>query len=216
MGLYIKTQDGYEIEQRTAYSKIKYKDNKKEIDEVDFYFKTDISTVELIDLSTNTTINKELIEKLKKLLIEEIILPENIEIIGDEAFEVCESLQEIKLPKELKTIGYYAFANCKRLKEINLPNGLKEIGFCAFYNCILLEKIEIPSTIEYISPTTFKKCNNLKEIIFEDESYKEKKGLKNFIKEYKDIIKIKSLDEIIKTNIKNEKQELSKLNELEI
>ena len=104
MNLYIKTSDGYEIEQRSKHSKIKYKYNNKEIHEKEFYLKKDISTSELIDLSTNTTINKDLITKLRKRSIEELILPDNIEIINNNAFAYCSNLKKITLPKKIKTI----------------------------------------------------------------------------------------------------------------
>ena len=83
-----------------------------------------------------------------------------------------------------------------------MPNNLTVISECAFCGCNSLDTITIPSSIEYIEPSAFKYCSNLKEIIFEDESYKEKEGLQDFIKKYKDKIKVRSLDDIIKENTK--------------
>ena len=164
MGLYIKTQDGYEIEQRSKYSKIKYKYNNKEIDEKEFYFKKDISTVELIDLSINTIINKDLITKLEKRSIEELILPYNIEIINNYTFAYCNNLKKITLPKELETIEEYVFFDCSSLKEIELPQRLKTIEYGAFCGCSSLKNIKLPSSIEIIEKYAFGNCSNLKEI----------------------------------------------------
>ena len=83
-----------------------------------------------------------------------------------------------------------------------MPNNLTVISECAFCGCSSLDIITIPSSIEYIDTSAFKDCYNLKEIIFEDENYKEKEGLQDFIKKYKDKIKVRSLDDIIKENTK--------------
>ena len=238
MGLYIKTKDGYEIEQYDSSSKIKIKYNNEEIADWELYLRKEVSIDDFVDLSTNKIINQNLIEKFKKLFIEEIILPDNIEIINKRAFMNCEDLKIITLPKELKTIEKYAFSDCNSLKKIELPEGVQEIKDCTFYNCEnlkeiklaeglkaigysafyndeSLETIKIPSSIEYINVNAFQFCYDLKEIMFEDESYKDKEDLQNFIKEYEHIIKTKSLDDIIKNNTKNSKKELSKQDELE-
>ena len=83
-------------------------------------------------------------------------------------------------------------------------------------NCNSLKKIELPSSIENIDSNAFKSCKNLKEIIFEDEKSKYQPGLRYLLTEYRDIIKIKSLDDIIKNNTKNEEKELSEPDEPEI
>ena len=294
MGLYIKTKDGYEIEQRTSYSKIKYKYNNKEINEKEFIEKYNITIIDILNIlnDSNEDMNKELLKynfkiielsipeyiininnnqfndiytlekisifakcfKLREINIpstvtkiesgcflncsslekigipssikqiesstfedckslKELELPEGLKEIGESTFNNCFSLEKIKIPSTIKQIATSVFEDCISLKEIELPNGLKIIEDYAFNNCRSLEKIEIPSSIEYIDSTTFYICNNLKEIIFEDESYKEKEGLQDFIKEYRDIIKIKSLDDIIKNNTKNEEKEISKPDE---
>ena len=144
MGLYIKTKDGYEIEQRSQYSKIKYKYNNEEIDEIEFYLQKDISTAELTNLSTNIMINKDLIEKLKKLLIEELILPDNLEIIDKRVFMNCKDLKKITLPNKITKIEECAFFYCETLKEIELPQRLKTIKYGTFCGCSSLENIKLP------------------------------------------------------------------------
>lgn len=63
------------------------------------------------------------------------------EIIGDRAFEDCESLESIDLQKGVTKIGENAFDSCISLKSINLPTGLTEIDSYAFDYCTDLENI---------------------------------------------------------------------------
>ena len=146
--------------------------------------------------------------------LQEIILPDKLEYINDSVFAYCADLQKIKLNEEIKEIGEFAFYNCESLKELKFPKALKSIDNYAFaYSGI--EKIEISSNIESIPCNSFCYCD-LKEIIFEDESYQEKPGLQDFVMRYKDKIKIKDLDEIINDNSKKTKEINSKcMDELE-
>ncbi|MBQ3110729.1 MAG: leucine-rich repeat protein [Clostridia bacterium] len=54
--------------------------------------------------------------------IEEVILPESLEIIGDRAFLNCKNIKEIKLPENLIGIGKRAFEGCESLVKVNLPD----------------------------------------------------------------------------------------------
>lgn len=61
--------------------------------------------------------------------VEKVFLPENIEIIGYNAFDSCTNMKEIVLPGSLRTIEYSAFAYCPSLetvilsKDIHLESG---------------------------------------------------------------------------------------------
>lgn len=63
--------------------------------------------------------------------LEEVVLPETIEVIGDLAFESASSLKTINLPDSLKRIADQAFANTS-LRQIDLPDHLEFIGSYAF------------------------------------------------------------------------------------
>ncbi len=73
--------------------------------------------------------------------IEEVILPEGITIIGEQAFYGCTKLKNIILPKSTEIIDDYAFAYCG-IKEIILPANTHYINEGAFLGCSNLTAIE--------------------------------------------------------------------------
>ena len=66
-------------------------------------------------------------------------VPEGVEIICDEAFYNCESLEEIILPSSLKKIGNMAFGYCENLESIEIPEGIKKIEHSTFCGCSSLD-----------------------------------------------------------------------------
>lgn len=73
----------------------------------------------------------------------EIIIPEGVKIIADEAFR-------------------YGCA-----KKVTLPQGLKTIGSLAFSENIFLESVVIPASVTYIGKNAFHGCSRLKSVLFE-------------------------------------------------
>ena len=123
--------------------------------------------------------------------IKEIIVPDNVEEIGDSAFADCEnlvavrlpesvrvipsalcqndsSLREINVPKNVDTIGDYAFCCCSELENITLPDGIEKIMREAFYGAGL-KSIKIPKTVYYIGAHAFQHCTCLTEVTMESE-----------------------------------------------
>lgn len=52
----------------------------------------------------------------------EVIIPEGVKHIADEAFRSCRKLESIIIPYGVKSIGRWTFANCRHLKNVTLPN----------------------------------------------------------------------------------------------
>lgn len=73
--------------------------------------------------------------------IEEVIIPEGITIIGEQAFYGCTNLKSVILPKSTKIIDNYAFAYCG-IKEIILPANTHYFNAGAFLGCNNLTAIE--------------------------------------------------------------------------
>lgn len=117
--------------------------------------------------------------------LEEVVLPNNITVIPDYAFENCSSLTNISIPtslvqiranafsqtalkefiapESLKEIWLYAFKDAKELTNVELKN-VTEIGDMVFENCEKLESIVIPETLEEIGASVFGGCSSLQDI----------------------------------------------------
>ena len=77
----------------------------------------------------------------------DIVIPEGVTEIGDEAFWGCKSLKNITIPEGVTEIGERAFWDCESLKNITIPEGVTEIGDEAFWNCESLKNITIPEGV---------------------------------------------------------------------
>lgn len=93
--------------------------------------------------------------------IEQIVLPQRLEVIQSQAFKACPSLQYVVIGTELKSIGQDAFSYCSSLKELRLPEGMIVIDFCICAYCPSLERVVIPQSMEEICPTAFTECDKL-------------------------------------------------------
>ncbi|MBR5144920.1 MAG: leucine-rich repeat domain-containing protein, partial [Clostridia bacterium] len=69
----------------------------------------------------------------KETDIEEVVIPESVTSIGDEAFLNCENLKSVSFSNGLEKIGNRAFAN-SAVESITLPDSVTQIGEEAFYN----------------------------------------------------------------------------------
>jgi len=81
--------------------------------------------------------------------LEEIVLPQNIEYIGEYAFANCTSLKTIKLPKSLKEIEEYAFSYCYELDSIIIPFQISNIKIGTFNYCTKLSYIYLNENVKY-------------------------------------------------------------------
>lgn len=90
--------------------------------------------------------------------LESIILPDNLQSIGDYAFLDCKNLKKLEIPSSVNYIGEWAFENCSQLKTIILPKSLNRIENVTFKNCTSLEKIVIPESVNYIGNSAFDNC----------------------------------------------------------
>lgn len=66
----------------------------------------------------------------------EVVLPDFVERIEDNAFESCITLQKINLPESIKYLGNGVFYGCSSLQNMKLPQYLIYCGSSVFDNCI--------------------------------------------------------------------------------
>ena len=97
--------------------------------------------------------------------ITSVVLPEGLEVIGNEAFYACTSLRHITIPSSVTTIRSGAFCYCYSLEEIKLPDSLTgPIGDVMFWGCYNLKSVNIPEGVSAIGRWVFYDCRQLKEI----------------------------------------------------
>lgn len=75
--------------------------------------------------------------------VENIIIPEGVEIIEENAFNGNLAVKSIILSTTVEMIKDGAFAGCKNLCELKLGEGLNQINVKAFSGCDNLKKVEV-------------------------------------------------------------------------
>ena len=81
---------------------------------------------------------------------DEVIIPDGITHIGENAFRGNRAAQIIRVPSGVVSNEDDAFSYCEGLQEIELPGTLKRIGFEAFFQCKKLAHISIPASVTVI------------------------------------------------------------------
>ena len=103
-----------------------------------------------------------------KTTLQQIILPDNVETIGEYAFDRCSNLKEVTFPKTLTTILTQAFSECALSGELKLPTITTHIGELAFdYNRIT--KAILPDSLKTIGSEAFRGCQLLQEVVFPEK-----------------------------------------------
>lgn len=105
-----------------------------------------------------------LIKYIEEEGITEVVVPENVKIIGEAAFRECENLEYVEFPKGLQRIENKAFYKCKALKDIHFPEDLEHIGNDAFYQCNSIKHLVIPAKVEMIYWYAFLGCAELETV----------------------------------------------------
>ncbi len=78
----------------------------------------------------------------------DVVIPEGVTEIGDNAFCMIESAQ-----------GFEYCIHNKILTGVSLPEGLRKIGESAFDNCVLLSKVVFPESLKEIGAKAFRSTN---------------------------------------------------------
>lgn len=96
----------------------------------------------------------------------EITLPNELNVIGEEAFRGCMQLEKVRIPRRCLTVGKSAFRGCTALKEIRLLSQLTVISEAAFAQCSSLTAIQLPQSLARIEASAFSGCSALETINF--------------------------------------------------
>ena len=99
-------------------------------------------------------------------LLTDIIIPDGVTSIGDDAFKHCKTLVSITIPDSVTSIGDHAFFDCVNLKTINIPDFVTSIGEYAFSGCNTVANITIPLAVTSIGKNAFSGCESLKDVYY--------------------------------------------------
>ena len=121
-------------------------------------------------LYANTSQGKMLVMAPKKLA-GKLVVPDDVTIVRQNAFNSCTLLTEVQLPASLTKIDGATFRFCSSLTKINIPESVTYIGQRAFEGCSSLpEVLTIPKSVKYIGEYAFNGCTSLKFIYIEPDS----------------------------------------------
>jgi len=103
--------------------------------------------------------------------IETLVLSDNLDSIGYQAFYGCDSLRNIDWGNSLNTlikIDGQAFYDCSLLDidSLSFGNNLKFIGGSAFHNVDSLKYVEIPYPVDTMGSSAFSSCYSLTAVIW--------------------------------------------------
>ncbi|MDE7365301.1 MAG: leucine-rich repeat domain-containing protein [Ruminococcus sp.] len=96
--------------------------------------------------------------------IRSVTVSDGVKEIGKKAFDECLALEKVLFPDSVEKIGESAFNWCENLKEINLPDNIESIGQKAFQWCRKLNNIHLPANLRRIGEKSFRECDSIMEI----------------------------------------------------
>lgn len=67
--------------------------------------------------------------------VTEVVIPDCVKEIGEQAFCNCSNLTRITIPDSVTSIGSGAFRSCQNLTSITIPDSVADIGEGAFDGC---------------------------------------------------------------------------------
>lgn len=92
--------------------------------------------------------------KMSGNTIQNVVIPEGYERLGNEAFVGCSHVKNFTFPTSLQVIGDRSFYYCNDLSEIEFNEGLENIGKEAFMGNSLVS-VKFPSTLRIINDAAF-------------------------------------------------------------
>ena len=94
----------------------------------------------------------------------DVIVPDGVTSIGEEAFYGCDGLLSVTLPEGVTTIEHGAFEDCKNLASVTLPEGLTSIEYRAFLHCTSLTSIILRQGLMRLGVSAFEGCESLQSV----------------------------------------------------
>ena len=108
-----------------------------------------------------------LIKYIEKPGVTDVVIPQGVTHIGEEAFKGCTNLTSVTIPEGVTDIGAQAFMDCKNLTSITIPEGVTSIGEEAFGECKSLTGVTIPESVTSIGFYAFWGCKSLTSVVIQ-------------------------------------------------
>lgn len=97
----------------------------------------------------------------------EFEIPDEVKIIGANAFAGCQNLSSIIISDSVKTIYRRAFADCRGITSMNIPDSVEYIDAGVFQGCTNLQSVQISDNIDSINTDNlFGECSSLSSFVF--------------------------------------------------
>lgn len=98
--------------------------------------------------------------------LQQIIIPDTVDFIGDQAFADCSCLANLQLSQSLKAIKEATFCGCDSLIQVTIPPGITIIEMDAFAHCERLERVKFlqGTSITTIGDSAFVSCHSLRRL----------------------------------------------------
>ena len=93
--------------------------------------------------------------------ITDLIIPNSVTSIGDDAFYGCSGLASVTIPNSVTSIGESAFDGCSGLTSVTIPNSVTSIGTGAFNVCSGLTSVTIGNSVTSMGAFAFARCSGL-------------------------------------------------------
>lgn len=97
-----------------------------------------------------------------------ITIPDDVRVIGNDAFRLCKNLCSVSTNEGLETIGERAFHSCTALRYIDFPESIKTVGAGAFTSCSELTSVRFKpgtTTDVVIGDNAFTQCWALNNVL---------------------------------------------------
>lgn len=115
------------------------------------------STLKKVCITDDVSISYRAFEKCT--MLEDITIPDNVDYIGEQAFNECSNLSKLNsdeagvfnIPENVTVIGDCTFSNCKSVKEVTLGE-VEKIDYRAFASCSMISKFNSKNEKELIIP----------------------------------------------------------------
>jgi hypothetical protein len=105
--------------------------------------------------------------------LEKVVIPSSCKKVGEAAFKGCSSLNEVVIDEGVESLSDYCFNGCTQLKTVVIPDGCYEIGNFCFEGCKELTEVYVPDTIQFVGGRIFEGATKMS-IIGKPGSYAEK------------------------------------------